>query len=376
MIRHELHFVVPGPLEQRTGGYLYDARMVHGLRARGWTVHVHNLDGVFPHADAVARRSVDQTLTALDDGALVVFDGLGMGGLPGPIHAHGARLRIVSLVHHPLADETGLSDEERRAFTESERDALAPCRGVIVTSGYTAHRLRDFGVEPERCRAVPPGTEPAPLAAGPPGVSPPVLLCVATVTPRKGHDVLVDALERVRELPWRCVCAGSLERDPSFAARVLESVSRAGLGGRIDFVGEHGPEALERLYHESSVFVLASHYEGYGMALAEALARGLPVVSTRGGAIPYTVPADAGILVPPDDSAALAGALRTILQPDDTSRRNSLAAAARLHAGSLPDWPASVERFEEALLELGGIEPQGPQGGGIGPADPGPEAAR
>lgn len=350
MSPRELHFVVPGPLEQRTGGYLYDTRIVRGLRARGWTVHVHNLDGAFPHGDATARRSLESALAGLDDDALVVIDGLGMGGLPEPIRAQATRLRIISLVHHPLADETGISEDERRAFTEREQAALAPCRGVIVTSAYTARRLRDYGVEPERCRAVPPGTEPASLADGPPPGSPPVLLCVATVTPRKGHDVLVSALASIRDLPWRCVCAGSLDRDPAFARRVLEKVRREGLEDRIEFVGEHGSDALERLYHESSVFVLASHYEGYGMALAEAIARGLPVVSTTGGAIPWTVPAEAGLLVPPADPAALAEALRLVLAPDASQRREALAAAARDHARSLPDWPAAVARFEEALL--------------------------
>lgn len=349
-----LHFVVPGPLEQRTGGYLYDARMVEGLRARGWTVRVHNLDGAFPDGDATARRSLEITLAHFDDGALVVIDGLAMGGLPGPIEAHARRLRIVSLLHHPLADETGLSEPRRQALVQSERAALAPCRGVIVTSVYTAHRLRDYGVAPDRCRPVPPGTEPAPLADGPPVGSPPLLLCVATVTPRKGHDVLASSLARVRDLPWRCVCAGSLERDPAFAERVLRSVRDEGLEDRVEFVGEHGPEALQQLYHESSLFVLASHYEGYGMALAEAIARGLPVVSTTGGAIPWTVPEDASLLVPPADVDAFATALRLVLAPDAAQRREALAAAARRHAGTLPDWPASVALFEEAVRAFAG----------------------
>jgi glycosyltransferase involved in cell wall biosynthesis len=352
----ELHFVVPGPLAQRTGGYLYDARMVEGLRGRGWAVRVHNLEGSFPDGDTTARDALGSTLQRLDGGALVVIDGLAMGGIPEPIEAQAPRLRIVSLVHHPLADETGLSESRRTELIRSERAALAACRGVIVTSAYTAHRLRDYGVEPDRCHAVPPGTEPAPLAAGPPPGAPPMLLCVATVTPRKGHDILVSALARVRDLPWRCVCAGSLERDPAFAERVRRSVCDEGLENRIAFVGEHGQDALQQLYHEASIFVLATHYEGYGMALAEAIARGLPVVSTTGGAIPWTVPDGAGLLVGPADSDAFAAALRLVLAPDAAGRRGALATAARRHAGSLPDWPASVERFEEAVRMLAGAD--------------------
>ena len=349
MTQPSVHVVVPGPLEQRTGGYLYDARMVHGLRARGWDVVVHNLAGRFPDADAIARDALASTLMHLPDASRVLIDGLAMGGLPEPVRAHGDRLRVLGLVHHPLADETGLTEAERTRFTASERASLEPCTGVLVTSPYTATRLADFGVPAERVRAVPPGTEPAEPAHGPPSGEPPRLLCVATVTRRKGHDILIDALDRVRDLEWACVCAGSLDRDDDWVREVRGQVDAAELGERIDFVGEHDSAALDAMYAGSSVFVLASHYEGYGMALAEALARGIPVVSTTGGAIPFTVPADAGILVPPDDAAAFARGLRSALDP---TTRSALADAARRHAEQLPDWDASIDAFERAILEL------------------------
>ena len=347
----ELHVVIAGPLDQRTGGYLYDARMVSGLRRLGWRVEVLGLQGSFPDADETARESLGAALESLRDGCTVVIDGLAMGGLPDPIRAHGQRLRILSLVHHPLADETGLSPEGRRRFEDSEREALRPCTGVVVTSAYTARRLRDYGVAENRIRSVPPGTEPARLAEGPGAGKPPGLICVATVTPRKGHDVLVAALERLSDLSWTCVCAGSLDRDPAYVRSVFEQVARTRIADRIDFVGEHDGDALDEIYHGCSIFVLASHYEGYGMALAEALARGLPVVSTTGGAIPFTVPSDAGILVDPDDSVAFATALRSLLS-DPPTRRDALAAAARRHADELPTWEESQLAFATAIEEL------------------------
>ena len=152
MTARRLHLVVPGSLEQRTGGYLYDARMVSGLRDLGWSVEVHNLAGSFPDGDARARSSLSGVLTSLHDGVRVVIDGLAMGGLPGPVRAHGDRLRIVSLVHHPLAEETGLSEAEAERFRESERRALASCRGVIVSSPFTAQVLADYGVPADRVR--------------------------------------------------------------------------------------------------------------------------------------------------------------------------------------------------------------------------------
>ena len=345
--------MVPGSIEQRTGGYIYDARIVRGLCELGWQVAVHNLVGTFPDADAKARTSLTSTLAGIPVGARVVIDGLAMGGLPGPVRAERARLRILALVHHPLADETGLDEPRRIRFAALERDALAGCTGVLVTSEFTARRLGAFGVEPARVRAVRPGSDPARPAIGPGSEAPPALLCVASLIPRKGQDVLVHALSRLRDLPWTCVCAGSLDRVPDFATMVRGLVHEAGLVSRVRFSGECESGQLDDFYHRASLFVLPSHHEGYGMALADALARGLPVLSTTGGAIPHTVPGDASVLVPPGDEAALAEALRSLLA-DGTGagRRTELACAARRHAQGLPDWTQAAQGFAKALLEL------------------------
>ena len=350
-MRPELHFVVPGPLDQLTGGYVYGGRIVAGLREFGWEVHVHSLRGRFPDPDAIARDELGAALASLPKGARVVIDGLAMGGLPAPIEAHGARLRILSLVHHPLAEETGLAAADKNRFSATERRALEPCAGVLVSSAFTARRLEAYDVPADRIRVVVPGTEPARAAVGSLPGKQPMLLSVASVTPRKGHDVLVAALARVRDLDWTCMCVGSLDRDRGFADSVRRNVAAAGLGDRIEFVGERAGDLLEQLYHGASVFVLASHYEGYGMALAEAIAHGLPVVSTTGGAIPFTVPADAGILVEPGDAEAFADALRILLTPGTTTR-SDLAAAARRHAAELPNWKEAAEAFAVAVLEL------------------------
>ena len=359
MISPDLHLVVPGSLDQRTGGYLYDARMVAGLRRLRWRVTLHNLEGVFPEGDARALASLTRTLAALPDGARVLIDGLALGGHPTPVLANRGRLRILALIHHPLADETGLEAGQRDRFAALEREALAACAGVLVTSAFSARRIEAFGVPAARVRAVPPGTEPARPAEGPGPEAPPTLLCVASVIPRKGHDVLVRALTRLREAAWSCVCAGSLTRAPAYASAVQDQVREGGLAARIRFVGECEPETLDDLYHSSSVFVLASHYEGYGMALTEALARGLPIISTTGGAIPYIVPEEVGVLVAPGDDEALAEALGDLLVDAPggdgstaAERRARRAASARRYAPRLPDWEQAAGAFAEATLEL------------------------
>ncbi len=349
----ELHVIVPGPLAQRTGGYLYDARIAEGLTALGWAVIVHELEGTFPEGDAVAQSSLAHTLAGISPGAMVVLDGLAMSSLPDPLRAHRDRLQLMAIIHHPLADETGLDAAEYERVARLERESLAQCTGAIVTSGFTAGRLESYGVLASRVRVVQPGTDPAQAAVGPEPGEPPRLLCVGTVSPRKGQDVLVRALAHLPVLPWSCVCAGSLTRAPEFADSLLELTRTRGLEDRIDFPGELGTAQLDALYHSASIFVLATHFEGYGMVLAEALARGLPVLSTTGGAVPDTVPPEAGMLVPPGDERALAVALEEVLSgPEGAARRAELAEGSLRHSRSLPTWSDAALAFERALREL------------------------
>lgn len=358
MTTRRIHFVVPGALDQRTGGYLYDARMVAEMRAAGRDVVVHELDGAFPAGDEVARRSMDTALERVGDDELVVVDGLAAGGLPEELDRHARRVRLVGLVHHPLADETGLSETEAARLAAFERAALAVCRGVVVTSGFTAQRLGAYGVAARRIGVAVPGTRPAPPTSGPEAGEPPQLLCVGSLTPRKGHVVLVEALAEVAELEWNCAFAGSETLDPAHARKVRRAVGDHGLEGRVSFLGELDEASLDRAYAGASLFVLASHYEGYGMALTEAIARGLPVLSTTGGAIPYTVPAEAGVLVEPGDVGALARALRGLLvDPDGTLAK--LSDGALRAAADLPDWPAAGATFLSAVEKAGRGVPQG-----------------
>jgi len=339
-------FLVPGDLGTRTGGYGYDRRIIAGLRAAGWQVDLQSLGPGFPDPDASALALARRVIEALPNDTLVVVDGLAFGVLPDLAAAHAQRLRWVALVHHPLALETGLAPGRQRALFESERRALALARGVVVTSPATARALSDFDVEAARITVAEPGTDPAPLAQGS-GAAAPALLCVASVTPRKGHALLVDALAGLRDRPWTLDCAGSLTMDPACATALAAAIESRGLQGRVRLHGECDEAGLRALYQVADVFVLPSFHEGYGMALAEALAHGLPVISTRAGAIPDTVPRTAGLLVAPGEVGALQAALRCVL--DDGGLRARLAGGAREARRGLPSWADSAARFAAAL---------------------------
>jgi glycosyltransferase involved in cell wall biosynthesis len=341
-----LRLVLPGDPATRTGGYEYDRRIADGLRRRGWRVDVHPLGAGFPRPSADELAAAGEVLAAFADGTRVLVDGLAFGAMPHVAAREARRLRLAALVHHPLAMETGLPAHEAARLRETERAALAHAGRVIATSAATARALADYDVPHERLEVVVPGTDPAPLARGS-GTGPIRLVCVATLVPRKGHDTLIDALGDLADLPWRLSCVGSLDRDPAWAASIAARIRARGLGDRVTLAGELAPDALGQAYAEADAFVLATHHEGYGMALAEALARGLPVVSTRAGAVPETVPADAGLLVPPGDVAALRDALHRLLS--DAALRARLAAGAQRARLALPTWDEAAARMAAAL---------------------------
>jgi glycosyltransferase involved in cell wall biosynthesis len=346
-----LDFVVPGPLDQRTGGYIYDRRIIQGLRACGCTVRVHELAGRFPQADALACAAAAAVVERIPPGALLVIDGLALAAFV----ALGDRLPPwVALVHHPLALETGLTVAAAQEFAELERALLPRAAGVIVTSPRTRQDLGAYDLDDTRIAVVVPGTDPAPFVrgSGGPGMA---LLCVASLTPRKGHLVLLEALQELVDLDWHLTCVGSAERDPACAHSIGAAIDRLGLREHVTLIGEQAEADLGPFYDRADLFVLPSYHEGYGMVLAEALARGLPVIATTAGAIPDTVPPDAGVLVPPGDAQALAAALREVMgAPELRAKLSTGAWAARRN---LPSWDQARRRFAAALANLAGNAP-------------------
>jgi glycosyltransferase involved in cell wall biosynthesis len=341
-----LILAVPAPLDQATGGYAYDRRIVQHLRAAGWQVEVAELPPGFPAPSEAELDATVRWLEALDPRVPVVVDGLAFGALGHIAPAFRGRLRLIALVHHPLADETGLDQATRERLRDGEMLALRAARGVIVTSPFTAHRLDAFGVAPARIRVVEPGVDRRPLARGSGGV--PTLLCVASYTRRKGHDVLLAALDRLRDRHWRLICAGVRGLDPAFEAEV-EARART-FGDRVELRPRQSDTTLEALYATADLFTLASHYEGYGMVFAEAIAAGLPIVATAGGASRDTIPHEAARLAGPGDVTALTDALGDLL--DRPERRRELARAARHARARQRDWPEAAGAFADAIREM------------------------
>lgn len=344
----ELCFVLPGPIDTATGGYRYDRHVVAQLRALGFRVDVRELPARFPFPDAAALAAARALFASLPDGLPTLVDGLAFGVLGEIVAPHAARLPIAALVHHPLHAETGLDEEQQRRLFDDERRALTHARRVIVTSPATASMMFASGLVPEAPIVAVPGTTPATLRAA--SHDPHTrLLCVATLTPRKRHALLLDALAGLRALPWTLTCVGSTRMHPPTTVALRAQIARLGLEGRVTLRDECEPEELRSLHLESDVFVLASAFEGYGMVFAEALAQGVPVIASRTGAAGELV-ADAGIVVEPDDRAALTRALRRVLE--DPLLREALAAAARRRSATLPRWEDTARVIADAIFAL------------------------
>jgi glycosyltransferase involved in cell wall biosynthesis len=353
-----VHVVVPDSIDdpaRPSGGNAYDRRVCDGLSALGWTVQMHAVAGSWPVPDLAALAGLTGELDRIPSGAVVLVDGLIGSAAPEVLVPIADRLRLVVLVHMPLGEDVANGEVpgdvgDARAREEA---VLSAAVAVVTTSNWTRRRLVElYGLLPDRVHVAEPGVDAARAA---PGTSTGgELLCVAAVTPQKGHDILLAALAAVADLSWRCVCVGSLDRAPAYADDLRQQAQESNIGDRVVFAGPLTVADLDVAYGSADVLVVASRAETYGMVVTEALARGLPVITTGVGGLPEALGAADGVrpglLVPSEDAAALGAALRSWL--DDDRLRQRLRHAARERRGTLPTWSATVVGVSSILTEV------------------------
>ena len=332
----EVHVVLPNDIDDPatpSGGNVYDRRLCASLATMGWSTTEHPVPGDWPHPLPADRAGLAHVLGALPDDAVVLLDGLVASAVPDVLLSHANRLREVVLVHMPLRDV-------------AEREALGGAPAVIATSEWTRSRLlEEHGLPADRVHVAPPGVDPAPLAPGTASGS--RLLCVAAVTAHKGHDLLAAALATLPEA--RCVCVGPVTRDPGFVTRLRTD--------RLRLAGPLTGTDLDAAYAAADLLVLPSRGDAYGMVVTEALARGIPVLTTTAGGLPEALgqaPDGSlpGLLIEPGDRTALAGALRRWLGEPDLRRR--LRRAARARRETLSGWADTAQRVSGVLDRVAG----------------------
>ncbi len=341
--------VIPGSLETPTGGYIYDRRVAELAAAEGVELSVISLPGDYPEPRPSDLANGHLLLKATSPETILLIDGLAYGVFP-QAYALSIGRKIVALVHHPLGHETGLSEGRRRGLLASETGALAVADHVIATSPATARALvGEFNLRPEAITIAEPGTDPAPRSTGSGGKSVQIL-AVGAVTPRKNYDGLVAVLATLAHLDWHLTIVGALDRHEGHVAELREVIADNELASRVTLAGAVSPEALNEAYAKADLFVIASHYEGYGMVAGEAMVRGLPIVTTTGGALGDTIPDEAAMKVPPDDVQALGGSLAIALS--DRKWRADLAAASFAAGARLPRWEQTAKTIFDAIKGL------------------------
>lgn len=344
MIPNAAVFVVPGDPETRTGGYIYDKQILLALRRMGRQIRLLRMPDGFPAPTAWAEEVSGARLAALDPDVPVIMDGLFAGALI-PAQFNRLRAPYIAMVHHPLALETGLSRDVAARLQEIEATNLTKAVHVVVPSTNTRDDLiHGYNVPVEKITIARPGVAEVTAQRAP--STPPLILSVGSLVPRKGHDVLLEALARIADLPWHAVIAGK-PLDPDTAKALRAQADRLGLRERVAFRGEVNSGELTDLYLSATIFALATRLEGYGMVFAEALSHGVPVVSCHNSAIPDVVPKEAGALVPTDDDAAFAAALSTLLT-DPTALKAAEAGAAQAGA-ALPRWADTAAHMAAVL---------------------------
>jgi glycosyltransferase involved in cell wall biosynthesis len=326
-------FAIPGDATQKTGGYIYEYELLQALRRNRRSVEHIELASGFPDPTDKETVAAIAAMSALSVEVPLIIDGLVFGSIDTAGLAT-VKAPIVAMIHHPLGLETGLSPERASQLLRREADNLALAQAVLVPSPHTAEILQtQFGVPRDKITIALPGFRPADPIKHP--LDPPLILSVGLLAERKGHDVLVAALDKISDLPWQAQIIGKTH-DPLVEARLRQRIDEAGLGARIALTGLLDDSEVVARYRQATIFALATRYEGYGIVLGEALLHGLPIVTCRTGAVPNTVPEGAGILVPVDDAESFAQALRRLLI--DKHERDRIAAVSAAAGRMLPSW--------------------------------------
>jgi glycosyltransferase involved in cell wall biosynthesis len=341
----QVYFLVPDgidDLERVSGGNVYDRHVRDGLRSDGWDLRVLLVPD--------ARGSLTATLSRLPHGCVVVIDGLIAVREPEAMMQFSSGLRMVVLAHM-VASILSQPGARPTAPIDREREALRPARRVIATSNWTRTELISRCLlQPGQVAVAQPGTDP--VAATVASRSGGRLLCVGVVAPHKGQDLLVNALARLADVDgWACTLAGSLDAAPHFVAELRHDLERSGLTDRVTFTGVLDETALDVAYGGADLVVVPSRSESYGMVVAEALARGIPVVAADVGGISEAMRGSAaGTLVPPEDAWALEVVIRQWWAR--AARRAELSAAALQARDTARPWGATTAIIAETRHEV------------------------
>ncbi len=357
-------FVVPAAIRGATatpsGGNTYNEQVMRCWRAAGYLVDEVAAQGRWPWPTEADRARV---AAALAGRPVALVDGLVGSCCPAEISAAVAGgTRVILLIHLPLPAETDLTPEQAHRLGDLERAAIAAASDVVATSHWAARDVDARYRPPRPTAAAVPGADRSVPARG---STPPALLVLGSLTPRKNHVRVVEALETVADLPWSCRFVGPLPDEPRVSADLRQRLAASPVRDRIEVTGAVSPETLEAIWERTDLTLLPSWIETFGLVVTEALAHGVPaIVASGSGAVEALSGGDrdpaaqadsevpAGLSLPgafadPWDTAAWADLIRAWLT--DPALRQQWREAALVRRDTAPRWEETAAALAAVL---------------------------
>ena len=348
-------FVTVGDAGRLTGGYLYNARVISGLREAGVEVEEVLASGASLEEQRAAAPRLGCLLDPEHFDALVV-DALARVVCAPHLDRWQTARPLVAMIHELPSIAGGRAAESKEYARDRElEEPLLRAERLVCVSRHGRFLLEDRGAPASRVRVVPPGFDRLPhiVREDRRSASDTLLrtLCVAQWIPRKGILELVRAWASCERPGALLELVGETSSDPGYASEVRAVVAEVSErpGVSVAVTGPVDDDTLATAYAKADLFALPSHYEGYGIVYTEALAHGLPVLACSVGPVPNLLGEQAALLVPPKDEKALSGALDLLLS--DAELRIRMSAAARRRARYLPRWDEAVAGFLRVLKE-------------------------
>ncbi|MFD1587352.1 glycosyltransferase family 4 protein [Halorientalis brevis] len=363
----KIGFAVYGGLDNTSGGFHYDRRLVEQLRARGDTVEVIDLPWPsyprqFLHN---ARPSIHRRLAG--DFDVVLQDELCHPSLFRINHRLGRARPVVSVVHH-LTSSEARGSLAQGLYRQVERAYLATVDGAICNSATTAASVTALADVPTQV-APPAGDRFEPdvdraTVRERARTDPFHVLFLGNLVPRKNVETLLRAVAGLSPPP-EVTIVGDETVEPDYTRRLRAAIDELGLDAAVTLTGRLPDDAVAAHLARAHLLVVPSEYEGFGIVYLEAMGFGVPpVATTAGGASEFVTDGENGRLVPPDDPKAIARVVESLRTDRDRLERLSLAALDRY--AEHPTWEESMagaREFVAAVAESNQSAPAASSGG-------------
>jgi glycosyltransferase involved in cell wall biosynthesis len=350
----KIHLLYSGDYNALTGGFIYNKRIVEGLKLKGHEIKLHPLPGDFPYPSVDHRNYCMYITQLIPIGEPIIIDSIVFGIIPEILKELSIKNPIIGLIHLLYTVNPNYSIHERESLAISEKESCNYTSAMVATSFFTQQLLLKLRVNRNIISVILPGVDNYPRKTNY-AVTPTKLLCVSNYTTGKGYLTLIKALTLLKDKDWEINCYGNQEFDPEYVRQIKSKIDENGLENRIHIHSAIKDKELSDAYLNADLLVHPSNFETYGMVLTEALAHGLPVVASTGGGIKETVPEKMGFFFTPGDANSLKSVLTDLM--DNPKIYKPLCREASHYYKQQNNWENSISSFEQLIIRIVDSEP-------------------